>query len=436
MSSFIADAGPEAVRDYLASAFPGNRNAACFEGLAAFVCGAASRLPRNLLADSHDIHFVRLLQREAARRVGVTMADPVIQQIGPELDFLEHTCQPSSLSAIQFACLILQCRRVPKRRVAVLVMARDEGVYLPEWLAHHQLLGAEHVFVYTNDNTDGSELLLRQLAFNNYITLIEHKSAKGVNPQRKVYQHALLLLDELRDYRWVLVIDADEFLNFGSTRPGALPAFIHDMETALAHDLPAAVVFPWNWRYTNRAFHRDSVELLREYPHAGLHTLVKPLVNLQSALAMCEVHIPTLDEQATIRDGQMRPIVGKAVWAGVERPYQGPVIEHFWAKSFLEFLVKKRRGDELALEEGLFRRDYSQFFAWTQPWTAENRSPISEVWISQVKHRAADILAAPGVAAAYRAVIAGHRRNMTAMLQDPSLQRLYRDLVDSISPSM
>jgi Glycosyl transferase family 2 len=421
---------------YLKKTFPSDHNISYFDALAELVSGLRAEFPSNLAVDARDRHFVESMMRVTlGRPLGADAAPPrQIIEVGPDLDFLEDTCHPHRLSALQMLCVAMHLRQPVRKRVAVVSMVRDEGIYLPEWLAHYRLIGVDHVFVYTNDNSDGSEVLLRELALAGSITLINNIVAPGVNPQRKGYQHAILLLDELRDYRWALFVDADEFLNFRNDNAGALPAFIDKVEQQFSSCLPGGVIFPWNWRFTDRAFMREEISVLGKYPHASLHKMVKSLINLRDTLAMCEVHIPTLDENGLLVDGEMRRVVD--AWQGVQRPYAGPVVEHFWSKSFTEFLIKKRRGDHLALEGKQFMREFSQFFAWTGIPTESNFLPISDTWIEKVKAGAEEVLSNSAIAEAYRVVVERYRQHVAEASEDDLGSKLYGELLQSIVPIM
>lgn len=105
----------------------------------------------------------------------------------------------------------------PRRTLCVLACLRDEGVSLLDWIAHHRALGVEHFFLYSNDNTDGSDDLLAALARAGEITWVVNDVPPGGSPQYKAYGHALQMLPEILDYRWVAVIDLDEALAFDTT---------------------------------------------------------------------------------------------------------------------------------------------------------------------------------------------------------------------------
>lgn len=101
---------------------------------------------------------------------------------------------------------------VPSRKLAILATARDEGIYLLEWLAHHRRIGVEQFFVYTNDLTDGSDEMLRILSEAGELVWVDNTGAApvNINMQFKAYHHALRVLPEILDYRWCLVVDLDE----------------------------------------------------------------------------------------------------------------------------------------------------------------------------------------------------------------------------------
>ena len=75
-------------------------------------------------------------------------------------------------------------------------------------------------FIYSNDNADGSEHLLRLLADQDILTYIENRIGKDshsdghlrYSPQVKAYGHALHLLPELWEHEWALFVDGDELL--------------------------------------------------------------------------------------------------------------------------------------------------------------------------------------------------------------------------------
>ena len=105
----------------------------------------------------------------------------------------------------------------PRRMAAVLATARNEGPYLLDWIAHHRAVGFDHIVIYSNDNDDGSDGLLGQLADHGEITWVRNELSADARAQWKAYGHAFKVLPDLVDYRWTMVLDIDEYFSF---RPG------------------------------------------------------------------------------------------------------------------------------------------------------------------------------------------------------------------------
>ena len=54
---------------------------------------------------------------------------------------------------------------------------RNEGPYLLEWIAWHQVLGVTDFLVYSNDCDDGSDLLLNRLAEHGANVVVSSRKA-------------------------------------------------------------------------------------------------------------------------------------------------------------------------------------------------------------------------------------------------------------------
>lgn len=96
-------------------------------------------------------------------------------------------------------------------KYSIISTMKNEAPFLLEWLAHHQAIGFTDFLIYTNDCTDGTDYMLDRLQELGHVTHRRnkvlrrgpHKSALKYALQDKIYKTA----------DWVLVSDADEFLN-------------------------------------------------------------------------------------------------------------------------------------------------------------------------------------------------------------------------------
>lgn len=129
----------------------------------------------------------------------------------------------------------------PRKTVAVVAAARNEGLYLLEWIAHYRSLGVDHIFLYGDDNTDGSNALLNVLAQTGVITWINNPVLPGRGAQSQAYGHAFSMLPHTLDYRWTLLVDLDELLYLDPARFPSLPDYLAWQEAQPVD----AIAFNW-----------------------------------------------------------------------------------------------------------------------------------------------------------------------------------------------
>jgi len=104
-----------------------------------------------------------------------------------------------------------KCLKAPCRNVTLVGIAKNESMYLPEWIYHHLYFGFSNIVVFVNGCTDNTEQLVK---------LMRHLPVKFVNcdnvfngkhtaPQVKIYRD--YLARNSRAKKGVLFIDIDEF---------------------------------------------------------------------------------------------------------------------------------------------------------------------------------------------------------------------------------
>lgn len=123
------------------------------------------------------------------------------------------------------------------RKLAILTV-KDEGAFLLEWFAHHQVVGFTDFLIFSNDCVDGTDLMLDRLEQMGHITHIAHEA----KPDKSVQWQALKQAAKhplLKEADWILTLDIDEFVNIHIGN-GSL--------TALIDSLPDADAITLTWR--------------------------------------------------------------------------------------------------------------------------------------------------------------------------------------------
>jgi hypothetical protein len=362
------------------------------------------------------------------RRIGApAWADDIYTlpaPVGTEWDALAEPAPPQEWSVARHAVLADLRRIEPRHKLAVLSMASNEAPYLAEWIAHHLAIGVEKIFVYTNNNDDGTDEVLRWFAGCAPVVPIPVTVMPGVNVQQKNYRHALFLLPELRLYEWVAVLDVDEFLlpdaRYGHNLRNLLAAAPADTET---------IIFPWHWRAWPRDFARGPGLLAERFGHAGPSNHVKSVTRLRHVMSLEQVHVPEYDRPVAVRDSAFTLVAQEDDWTRRQQPGTGGWVEHFWGKSFEEFLIKQRRGEVLALSAKPFRRATEEFFKWAPPVRPGNAAPWPDAMLDATKEKLAQFAARPGFTALQDMVERRYAAYAATVRDDAKLRAIYDEMI-------
>jgi hypothetical protein len=187
---------------------------------------------------------------------------------------------------------------------------RNEGPFLLEWVAYHKVVGFTDIVIFSNDCTDGSDLLLDRLAEAGEIEHFRHDPG----PDRKPQMNAARIAVEdglFRDGDWVMWLDLDEFLY---VQPGA-----HRVDDLIPEIEPArAVSLAWrhfgdsgNETWPGRHISKDFT--MAERRHRPRPPQCKTLFRFGPEIAGLHLHRPVLTPGVTRADypmigGNRRPI--------------------------------------------------------------------------------------------------------------------------------
>ena len=330
-------------------------------------------------------------------------------------DFFFSLCNEMAWSLERCVNFLYRARIKPARRIAIVTAARNEGINIIEWIAHHWLLGIDDFFIYVNDNDDGSSELLRILAEHGVIHLIHNATTLGKDGgdmfpiQARVYGHATQVLKETRGFAWLLFSDIDEFL---VTQP-----LLEAPETTRPLDdlfrlvdampgPPAAVALHWKWFNSQCEFRRRPGLNFERFPFWIGTDHVKTIVRGSRPLSFSTSHMPRLPHGDVVLNGALQPLAAPnfRMWPAA---YDYAQVNHYWNKSFEEFIAKHLRvwGD----------RTFDTFFDYGANRVAGGtREAMPEAWMNRLRQEIASLTALPGVAA----TLAEIETNFAAMLAE------------------
>jgi hypothetical protein len=353
--------------------------------------------PEVVLSPADEMYLDCLLSliNQASAEVNV-FTTTRLHHISRKLDFLYFTRNDAVWSPVKLLNFFYRSNIPPSRKAAVVVCVRNEAVNILEWIAHYRAFGFEEFFFYVNDSDDGTTELLAALASNGVCHTILNETNLGRNGgdhfpiQSKGLEHALHFLNPLRAFEWVFFPDVDEFLVTQAIRTD--PVAERPLDDLLQRlddqpDRPSGVVFNWKWFGSNSAYSREEGLVLERFCNCGAAGHIKTFARLSRCLAFPSSHFPNLPYGDRVLDGALRPVPNSA--PEMPAAYEYGQVNHYWNKSFEEFVAKLLRSWS--------HRSFENFFTWGNNRAFGHFERLPARWIDRVKEEMRLLRSLPGV---------------------------------------
>lgn len=345
--------------------------------------------------------------RDPARRVQLYQRDP------------DQPPQTSALPPRPF-------RRwpMPDPRVWIATCMKDEGPFILEWVAWHRAMGVTDITVFTNDCSDGTDLLLDRLEEMGHLRHLPNPAivagSPAFQPMALAYAHHL---PEARRADVFLSMDVDEFLN---VRVGdgtlaalfaALPAFDAVSVTEVNHGSNRREGYERGWLTDLFPAHQTTTPGPKKARRG-----VKTIVRLSPKVAKLRNHrcdFRTDRGPVLWLDGSGRQTAHFLADAGenghdCRGTYDLVRLEHFALRALDSYLAKMNRGDVVVKGKSV-----SQTY-----WRLRNRQDEASAGWEGAKARARGWfdrhLAGDAVLMArHEACCAAHAARIAELLKDP-----------------
>ncbi|MCL2797027.1 MAG: glycosyltransferase family 92 protein [Firmicutes bacterium] len=235
---------------------------------------------------------------------------------------------------------------------SICLIIRDENEYLKEWLEWHIGQGAEHFYIYDHGSKYSVKTFIQllKLPLTTMITVVDW-NGKYNNAQPEAYNDCLKQFG--KENRWIGFIDADEHVRLKTGQ--TLPEFLQNYETY------AGVFITWVMYGANGQKHKSDELLRQRFPQP---TLVKTWsdkigkVFVQPLLIENMVSHNGHPKEGYHIVGEYKDIVPAAQFWKINATTDLICIDHYYTKSYEEWLEKLRRGTC----HSQYGREYREFF--------------------------------------------------------------------------
>jgi hypothetical protein len=227
----------------------------------------------------------------------------------------------------------------------VVTTMKNEAAFLLEWVAHHKVLGFDHLVICTNDCADVTREMVERLA---EMGLARHHATRhwpATSIQRSALKQVRRYAD-VTDADWVYVCDADEFLVV-QIGDGTARALVAARAQAEVISVPWRIFGPNGRRdYVDASVTQQFCRGSLEAPRQGIYA--KSLFRGDLDMQRIGIHAPIARAElgrAFLREmpggGRIDPAVNLML-AG--RDYRVAQVNHYALRSRDSFLVKRDRG--------------------------------------------------------------------------------------------
>lgn len=321
-------------------------------------------------------------------------------------------------------------------RITAITCVKNEGPFLLEWIAYHQLLGVTDFLIYSNDCTDGTDHLLNGLARLGGVTHLANP-ATGRNYQMEALKDAATQ-DVVKDADWVWIADVDEFPN------------IHVGDHTFA-DLINACDNPQAISLTFQFFANGGIKSFADQPIIEQFTYshnpdvwcgemaieVKSLIRSDFPLKYFGAHRPFFkknmnkDKRPRWTDGSGRAVQHRFLMAANPRrirrfPARGArrfaTLNHYALRSLDSYLVKNDRGD-VNRENRAFDDTY-----WRERNDPAWQDTSIQRYLPALKRAIAALKSNPEIAALHAACVTAHIAKCDALMALDEYQQMYAKL--------
>ena len=247
----------------------------------------------------------------------------------------------------QLLTIILDNQKSFVDDLGIVVIVKNEALYILEWIEYHRILGFSKFYIYDNDSTDNIEEI-----FSPYIEggIVIFQKIHGAGKQLFVYDDAV----QKAKYkvRWLAIIDADEFIQNLTDKP---------LLSILEQHRQVAQLFGWMIFGSNGKKERRSGLVIERFTKHATDDFIadyKMILNPRKVLKFINPHYAQMfglvrDEKGKIIHSYPYHTVSQAIPA----PKKLVRINHYYSKSLEEFNKKSKRGFADNVDDNLKRTD-------------------------------------------------------------------------------
>lgn len=319
-------------------------------------------------------------------------------------------------------------------RITSVTPMKDEGPFILEWIAYHNLIGINDFLVFSNDCTDGTDKILERL---DELGIVRHLTNPSVfNKSSRHHWQAIGYVNTLARLKrsdWFVSFDVDEFIcvNVGNGTLQALFEAVHGANVISfnQHNFGCGGVenfqdrlqidqFEYAWNY-------DGAYNVKQARRG-----VKSLTHKSANAAYFANHSPIIDavdlDNITYVNGSGRPLDNRMLLNNVKLHVEPDFgfdlvqLNHYALRSMESYLVQASRGNANHPDSS------ADMAYWRKYNHNDNHDTRIQRWSERVHEAVAVLRSDPELNDLHIAAVEFHKNQIQTLKTSSETQRLYR----------
>lgn len=321
-------------------------------------------------------------------------------------------------------------------RYLITTCMKDEGPFIIEWLAWHKSIGIQDFVIFTNDCTDGTDLMLDRLEEMGELRHLPNPALASGNPEFQLFALSYTpYLAEFKRADYYISMDVDEFINIrcGDGKMSDLMAKAGPFDALSLSELNHG---------SNMVENFEPGLMIDQFPRHQRENPgplrsrrgVKTIVRLGEKIQYIRNHRPDLRHdlgQVTWLDGSGRPLTAlhddpTQNGVDVRGTYDLAVLDHFPLRSLNSYLVKMYRGDVVVANKMVSPRYWRQ---------RDRQSDLTSTFERQRKNFERvynKLMADKKLASIYKKCCTAHANRIAEIVKVPVFQERKQWIFDNI----
>lgn len=288
------------------------------------------------------------------------------------LSVMEHILNvPYSFLYLYIRPNVRRTLALKKYYFSVCCIFKDEAPYLKEWIEYNKVIGVDHIYMYNNNSTDDYNTIITQYVEEGYVTFVDWPK---LHDQMGAYEHCYE--NHKTETDWLSFFDIDEFLC--PLKETNVKDFLKRYE-----GYPALMIY-WLIFGTNGKIKADLNKLVTErftcsWNHLdGTGKMILSTSNKYTPTHIyhhhiyCKYRLPGFDLKIPMITEHKKFVFFPQIY---KAPKKNTIqLNHYWSKSYDEFMSKIAKGDVARAENEEIRKKSQFFYNHEQGNKVENKS--------------------------------------------------------------